>query len=178
MLRAGGLWLSEHGPGTEARAWHFPDRNRLISGLAPATLVIEAREGSGSLWTARHAADQGREVLIVPGPIDTDACQGSNRLLLEGAAPVLQPQDVLPHVFDRLEPPARPRAPVSPGPGGDAGRILGRLEGGPCGPDDLVRELGLPASRVAALLVDLEIEGWIVRDGRRVSRGPRATGGG
>jgi DNA processing protein len=177
MLREGGLWLSEHGPGTEARAWHFPDRNRLISGLSRATLVIEAREGSGSLWTARHAADQSRQVLVVPGPIDTDACRGSNRLLFEGAAPVLQPEDVFQHAFGRLDPPVRPRASAPPGPGGDAGRILDRVGGGPCGPDDLVRELGLPAPRVASLLVELEIEGWIARDGRRVSRGPRATRG-
>jgi DNA processing protein len=170
ILRQGGAWLSEHPPGAVPRAYHFPDRNRLISGLSRAALIVEARERSGSLSTARHAADQGRDVLVVPGPVDTDACRGSNRLLVEGAIAVVDPDDAVAAALGRLDwPPPGPTSELRPLPEGDGGRILRRIRGGPCGPDDLVRELGLPPARVAALLLDLELEGWVKREGRRVS---------
>ena len=75
ILRKGGAWLSEHPPGTPARAHHFPDRNRLISGLSRATLIVEARERSGTLWTARHAAPP---VYLTFSPADADECEYSN----------------------------------------------------------------------------------------------------
>jgi DNA processing protein len=80
-----GCLLSEFAPGTEPYKWNFPKRNRIISGLCCGVLVIEAPERSGALNTARHAAEQGRDVFVVPGNIDMPSCAGSNALLRDGA---------------------------------------------------------------------------------------------
>ena len=83
-----GCVLSEFAPGTPPNRWNFPKRNRIISGLSCGVLVVEAPERSGALITARQAAEQGRDVFVIPGTIDNDACVGSNRLMREGAMPV------------------------------------------------------------------------------------------
>ncbi|MBQ7415872.1 MAG: DNA-processing protein DprA [Oscillospiraceae bacterium] len=80
-----GCLLTEFPPGTPPNKWHFPKRNRIISGLSCGVLVVEAPKISGALITARQAADQGRDVFVVPGNIDVDTCEGSNALLREGA---------------------------------------------------------------------------------------------
>ena len=90
-----GCLLSEYPPGTTARTWHFPERNRIISGLSNGVLVVEAPEKSGALITARDAMEQGRDVFTVPGNINTSTCAGSNALLREGAAAVFCGWDVL-----------------------------------------------------------------------------------
>ncbi len=91
----GGCILSEQPPGVKPVKWLFPVRNRLISGVSHGVLVVEAPEKSGALITARHAMEQGREVYIVPGPIDTPSCQGSNALLKDGARFVQSGWDIL-----------------------------------------------------------------------------------
>jgi DNA processing protein len=175
-LRAGGIWLSEHGPGEPALAHRFPERNRLISGLARATLVVEAQEASGSLWTARHALDQGRDVLVVPGPVDTDLCRGSNRLLREGASPILDAQDLL-HALGLSEAAVAYARASEPRLAGLAGRVWEALGAGPRDADTLARELRVDSARLARTLVELELEGRIVRAGQRISRAARGTGG-
>ena len=90
-----GCILSEFVPGTPPYKWNFPKRNRIISGLSNGVLVVEAPEVSGALITARRAADQGRDVFVVPGNIDNPACVGSNRLLRDGAIPVSSGWDVV-----------------------------------------------------------------------------------
>ena len=90
-----GCIFSELPPGTQPTRWTFPRRNRIISGLSCGILVVEAPEKSGALITARLAADQGRDVFVVPGNIDNDACTGSNRLLRDGAIAVGCGWDVL-----------------------------------------------------------------------------------
>lgn len=90
-----GCLLSEFVPGTEPFKWNFPKRNRIISGLSCGVLVIEAPEGSGSLITARQAAEQGRDVFAVPGNIDMPTCAGSNALLRDGAMMVSTGWDVV-----------------------------------------------------------------------------------
>ncbi|MBQ8834504.1 MAG: DNA-processing protein DprA [Oscillospiraceae bacterium] len=90
-----GCILSEFAPGTPPAKWTFPKRNRLISGLSCGVLVIEAPEKSGSLITARQAAEQGRDVFVVPGNIDIPSFVGSNRLMRDGAIPVSSGWDVL-----------------------------------------------------------------------------------
>ena len=90
-----GLLLSEYPPGTQARRYSFPQRNRIVSGLSPLTVVIQAGNRSGALITAELAADQGREVAAVPGNIDSEYSLGSNKLLREGALMLTGVQDLL-----------------------------------------------------------------------------------
>ena len=90
-----GCLLTEYVPGTPAYSWNFPRRNRIISGLSAGVLVVEAPERSGALNTARHAMEQGRDVFVVPGNINTPTCVGSNELLRERAIPVFNGWDVV-----------------------------------------------------------------------------------
>lgn len=90
-----GCLLSEYPPGTPPNSWHFPQRNRILSGIANGVLVVEAPRVSGALITARDALEQGRDVFSVPANIDYVSCEGSNLLLQEGALPVLSGWDVL-----------------------------------------------------------------------------------
>lgn len=90
-----GCLLTEFPPGTAPISWNFPKRNRIISGISCGVLVVEAPEKSGALITARQAADQGRDVFVVPGNIDVDSCRGSNALLRDGAIAVSSGWDVL-----------------------------------------------------------------------------------
>ena len=90
-----GCLMSEFPPGTPPLKWNFPKRNRIMSGLANGVLVVEAPEKSGALITARRAADQGRDVFVVPGNIDVPTCAGSNALLREGAIAVSKGWDIL-----------------------------------------------------------------------------------
>lgn len=90
-----GCLLSEYPPGTPAYRWHFPARNRIISGISHGVLVVEAPQISGALITARHALEQGREVFVVPGNVDSETSFGSNQLLREGATAVFEGYDIL-----------------------------------------------------------------------------------
>jgi DNA processing protein len=164
-----GLIVSEQPPGMQPQARHFPRRNRLISGLSRAVVVVEAAVKSGSLLTARDAADQGREVMAAPGhPFDGRA-SGCNQLLRDGATLVRNADDIL----MALGPDAPPRAPEETGPppqpsvlpSGDElrGRILAHLGAAPLPEDQVIRALGLPAAAVNAALVELEMTGQITR---------------
>ena len=90
-----GCLISEYPPGSEGLPWHFPARNRIISGLSSGVLVVEAPKKSGALITAQRALEQGRDVFVVPGNINTLSCEGSNALLQEGATPVFSGWDVV-----------------------------------------------------------------------------------
>lgn len=95
-VAAAGLLISEYPPGTENHGPHFPIRNRIISGLALGVVVVEAGEfGSGAVITANHALDQGRDVFAVPGNVDAKSSRGCNRLIQQGAKPVLGAEDIL-----------------------------------------------------------------------------------
>ncbi len=97
-----GCLLTEFPPGTPPIGWNFPRRNRIISGLSCGVLVVEAPEKSGALITARQAADQGRDVVVVPGNIDVPSCKGSNALLRDGAIAVSSGWDVISEYQDRF----------------------------------------------------------------------------
>ena len=97
-----GCLLTEFPPGTPPIGWNFPRRNRIISGLCCGVLVVEAPEKSGALITARQAADQGRDVFVVPGNIDVPSCKGSNALLRDGAIAVSSGWDVMGEYRDRF----------------------------------------------------------------------------
>ena len=106
-----GCILSEYPPGTEAAAWNFPRRNRIISGLSDGVLVVEAPQKSGALITARDALNQGRDVFVVPGNIGVDACEGSNGLLRQGASAVGCGWDILSEYESRYPGKLQPLSP-------------------------------------------------------------------
>jgi DNA processing protein len=160
-----GAVVTELAPGTPPRSVHFPLRNRVISGLARAVVVVEARERSGSLITADHAARQGVELLAVPGPIHAPTSVGPNRLLCEGARPALCVDDVL----DAARLPRVGAAPaVSAPPPEAAAPLLRALGEAPATRDELGRRLGRAPEQLAFELLELELGGWVVedRDGR------------
>jgi DNA processing protein len=149
-----GLIVSEYGPGTEPAPWRFPARNRIVAGLSAATVVVEARERSGALITADFALEEGRDVFAVPGPITAASSAGSNALLRLGAAPLLEPVDVLSLLG--LDASARPE------PSGELPTaILAALRERPAGADEIAGLTGTPVERVAAALVELELDGLV-----------------
>jgi DNA processing protein len=164
-----GLLIAEQPPGTEPRARHFPYRNRIIAGLSLGTVVIEAAPKSGSLITARIAAELGREVMAVPGsPLDPRA-QGCNLLIREGAILIQNAADVLEQVR-----PIDPRAVAQPTgsyeppaaeDASDAEReaVLGLLAPTPVSVDEIVRLSGLPSSVVQTALLEFELAGRLER---------------
>lgn len=150
-----GALVSEFPLGTEPHAGNFPRRNRLISGLARGCLVVEAAVDSGSLISARLAADQGREVFAIPGSIHSPLSKGCHALIKQGAKLVESAQDVL----DELGIPAR-RAEIAPEPGGGHD-LLDKMGFDPCDIDELTVRSGLPAEAVSAALLELELDGKI-----------------
>ncbi len=178
-VAARGLVISEHPPGTEPQARHFPRRNRLLAGIAKGVVVIEAAFGSGSLITARLAGDFGREVMAVPGHPADPRARGGNGLLKAGATLVEEAADVvaalrpflLPEPPAAAEPCLRPFGPEPDTTPADARqRLEALLSAVPVSVDELVRQSRLPASVVSAHLAELELEGRLVRhSGGRVA---------
>ncbi len=157
-----GLMLSELPCGTRAFPGSFPRRNRLIAALVRAVIVTEAPTKSGALITASVALDIGRDVAVVPGPIDTPASVGSNRLLRDGATPILEAADALSLCGIAAEA-AKPRS--TEGLSDDAQLLWRALSAtGPLSADALARAGGLEARRAAPALAALEIAGWVEID--------------
>ncbi len=178
-----GLRLSEAPMGTSPQARHFPARNRIVSGLSRAVVVVEAATRSGSLITAKTALDQGRDVFAVPGhPFDARA-SGCNLLIRDGATLVRGAFDVI-EALDAMPAADAPEtvAPAAPAPETAAlrvptqpqyrkpeetaalhDRILDRLGPSPLAEDQLIRDLARPAAEITPELVTLEIEGRIQR---------------
>ena len=171
-----GLLLAESEPGTGPEARNFPRRNRIVAGLALGVVVVEAAERSGSLITARLAAEQGREVFAVPGsPLDP-RCKGTNGLIRTGAMLIESAGDVI----ETLRPQTRPQArratarterPETAETAADPSeRIMEQLGPTPLSVDELVRQCQLSQAAVAAILLDLELQGRIERHpGQKVS---------
>ncbi len=171
-----GLLIAEMPPGTEPRARHFPYRNRIIAGLAAGTVVVEAAPRSGSLITARLAAEAGREVMAVPGsPLDPRA-QGCNQLIRDGATLVQSAADVVevlqPSAVRRV---AEPPESFAPRPAEDAGEEHRRAIENLLGPvavavDELVRLSGASPAEVQLVLLEFDLAGRLDRHaGGRVS---------
>ena len=168
-----GLLVSEMKPGTVPRAEHFPRRNRIISGMARATIVMEAALRSGSLITARCAAEQGREVFAVPGsPLDPRA-EGTNKLIREGATLLTGSADILDTLHMKFTPASEmflepdhefeQQASVNES---DRRKLLSLLQPSPIDLDDLIRESRLAPSVVAGILLELELAGLAERHPR------------
>jgi DNA processing protein len=173
-----GLLLTEFPPGERPHAGSFPRRNRLISGLARVTVVVEAAIGSGALITAGAALDQGREVMAVPGNITSSVSVGTNRLIRDGATPVLEAADLLQHYADAEPIPLTPAA-AALGPGNAAlpetltpeERELVQM----IGPDlvlldDLVHRSGRAVHQLLSTLCSLEIAGIVEQRPGRLFR--------
>jgi DNA processing protein len=154
---ASGLVVSEYPPGVAPAPWRFPARNRIVAGLAAATVVVEARERSGALITADLALEEGREVLAVPGEITSALSQGANGLLRLGAAPATSATDVLEAIGIHAPPPLDGGEP----PGPAAAAALAALDLGAATADQIARAAGLEAGVVAAALVELELAGLV-----------------
>ncbi len=160
LAESGGL-LSQFALGTPPLPGNFPRRNRVISGLVRGVLVVEATPNSGSLITARFAAEQGREVFAIPGSIHSPFSKGCHRLIKDGAKLVETAQDVLEELgMASTAASRRPEAGRS-APGGDAARVLAALGHDPVGVDTLAERTGLPASAIAVALVELELGGQV-----------------
>jgi DNA processing protein len=152
-----GLLVSEYEPGVEPAPWRFPARNRIIAGLTAATVIVEARGRSGALITADFALEDGREVFAVPGEITSALSRGTNELLRLGAAPLLEPCDVL-AALGLEEAPARSVARLSE----LAKNVRELLADHSASIDELIERSGLAADAVAAALVELELAGEAV----------------
>ncbi len=151
-----GLLLTEFWPGAAPEVFHFPRRNRLISGLSRGVVVVEAAEQSGSLITARLAADQGREVMVVPGPVLGGRNRGAHALIRDGAKLVESAVDILQELGleSAAELSLRCRSPE--GKGGESVEFT---------VDDIARQLELPAGEALARLLEWELTGEIRRIG-------------
>ena len=152
-IAKGSLLVSEYEPGVEPAPWRFPARNRIIAGLAAATVVVEARERSGALITADFALEEGREVFAVPGEITSALSAGTNDLLRLGASPLTSAMDVL-ELFDLA-----PRASETGTVGPLAAQVLDRLRLGAASADELARATGVDVAKVTGALVELELAG-------------------
>jgi DNA processing protein len=152
-----GLLVSEFEPEQGPRPHHFPLRNRIISGLVDGLLVIEAAGASGSLITARWAADQGRDVFALPGRVDQPMAAGCHRILREGAGLVESPEELLRQVYGDGKPwaPQPPEVPQS--------ELESLLQGETLGPDELAQRLDQKVEQVLVELVRLELDGKVVR---------------
>lgn len=154
-LAANGLIVSEFALGTPPLPGHFPRRNRLISGLSRGVLVVEAAPDSGSLITARVAAEQGREVFAIPGSIHSPLARGCHALIKQGAKLVESAADVLDELAwqQRLTPPVLPESEPDP--------VLDALDGAPTSLDSLAQKTGLTLDALSAKLLTLELDGRI-----------------
>lgn len=169
IVESGGLIVSEYAPGVEPAPWRFPARNRIIAGLAAATVVVEARERSGALITADFALELGREVFAVPGEITSGLSRGTNDLIRQGATPLLAADDVLEALGIEPTPPVVPDT-LSPG----AQAALELLADEPRSLDELVRATSLASAEAAVALTELELAGLVtIAEGlyRRTARG-------
>jgi DNA processing protein len=166
---ASGLLLTEFSPGERPRVGSFPRRNRLISALARVTVVIEAAAGSGTLITVESALEQGREVMAVPGAITSPTSVGTNRLIRDGAAPLLEIEDLLQHYPEvgdqRVQLPLVLTEPASapvPDSLSSEERLLADVLGrDPRHLDLIVRDVGRPVHEVLAALSGLEVAGVV-----------------
>jgi len=164
QIAVGGCVLSEYPLGTDPEARNFPARNRIISGISLAVVVVEAGERSGALITADFAADQGRDVFAVPGTVHRPTSKGTNRLIQSGAFPLLEPGEILETlnlglVIEHVN--LEQVLPQDP----DERAVLAQLGSEPLHVDDIGARSGLQARDVNAVLTMLELKGRVRRTG-------------
>ena len=157
ILASGGLLLSELEPTTGAAPWTFPQRNRIMAGMAHATLIIEATERSGTLITARLATEYNRDLLVVPGSIFADSTKGCHQFLKLGATPVTTPSDIL-RALDIVEYESEPtKLNLS-----QEEQLIYDALAAPTTRDELLQQLALPTTQANILLSKMELDEVIV----------------
>lgn len=171
VVESGGAIISEHDHDMKATLWSFPQRNRIISGLSPATLVVEAPEKSGSLITAKFALDQNRDVLAIPGSAFSTNASGTNRLIKQGAALVESAEDVLRAYGINLRTSDVPwtsdvrKLNLSP----EENKILESITE-PMDIDSLIRKSKIPTHAAQSVIGLLEIRGIIKKIGNEYTK--------
>ncbi len=163
LLSAGGGVLTEFEPGSPAVAWHFPLRNRIISALSDAVLIIEARVKSGSLITASYALEQGIQVYALPGKVTDALSAGTNALIWQGAVPALSPETILSDlgiVPQKKE--EHPSMDLSSLPAPER-RLAALLSSDPVSFDTLCAKSGLSVQQASELLLRLELNGYVLQ---------------
>jgi len=169
VIAARGALVSEYPLGTPPEKWHFPERNRLISGLCIGTLVVEAARRSGSLITARLAAEQGREVFAIPGSIHNALSRGCHQLIRQGARLVETGDDILAELgplVGHLRARAAAPAPAAPPPAlpdedEDYEALRNCLGHDPVTIDELEKHSGLTIDQLSSMLLILELHGEV-----------------
>ncbi len=159
IMKRGAL-VSDYPLGTAPESSNFPPRNRIISGLALATVVVEAGETSGALITAEFAAEQGRDVFAVPGSILAPQSKGTNRLIQNGALPLLSPDDVLQALDFKRVGEQKAARKILPADEVEA-KLIGLLGREPLHVDEIRNQSGLPVEKVSAALVMMELKGLV-----------------
>lgn len=168
ILERGGI-LSEFEPGTPPRAWHFPVRNRIISGLADLVLVVEARRRSGSLITADAALAQGKDVYALPGRVGDSLSEGCNRLIAQGAGIAWSPEEILCALFHREFPAGEgveesvenfPKKNKT-GLAREEKKVYSCISLQPKHVNEISRECGMEFGRTLGVLYDLEARGLV-----------------
>jgi DNA processing protein len=155
-----GALISDYAPATHPDAGNFPPRNRIISGMSMAVVVVEAGEESGALITATFAAEQGRDVFAVPGNITAPQSKGTNRLIRDGAIPLLKVEDVLEELH-LTKVPQHQQARLSLPADETEAALLSALVNEPLHIDELCARTGLPVEKVSAALVMMELKGMV-----------------
>ncbi|HXK39850.1 MAG TPA: DNA-protecting protein DprA, partial [Candidatus Paceibacterota bacterium] len=159
IIEEGSALISESEPMEEATAWSFPKRNRLMAGMCDALLIVEARERSGTLITARLGMEYNRDVLVVPAPIFTPYGGGSNRLLREGAQAVTGSGDILEALKIEVQSTKNEEQRMRR-LSDEEQKIFSALET-PMPRDELIRASGLPAVRAQIVISSMEIKGFV-----------------
>lgn len=159
IMKRGAL-LSDYPLGTAPESSNFPPRNRIIAGLSLATVVVEAGETSGALITAEFAAEQGRDVFAVPGSILAPQSKGTNRLIQNGALPLLGPDDVLQSLDFKRVGEQKAARKILPADEVEA-KLIAVLGREPLHVDEIRNQSGLPVEKVSAALVMMELKGLV-----------------
>jgi len=159
ILHSGGCILSEFEPDLKAAYYTFPMRNRLVAGISKAALIIEAQEKSGTLITARMALDYNREVLAVPGPINSDFSKGTNRLIRQGATPITCSDDILEALGFKIDETTKQQNLFDDARPEE--KSILKLLTEPLERDELIRKMKMPMGAANAILSVMEIKGLI-----------------
>lgn len=167
ILESGGGLLSEYEHTFNATTWSFPKRNRLVTGISHATLIIEATERSGTLISARLATDYNRELLVVPGNIFSQNTAGCHQFLKLGATPVTTPEDILEALHVSYEAPETKNIQYKCI---DKEQELLSLLSEPMDRDSLIRALGMPTHEASTLLMKMEMDGFLSEENGIIRR--------